>query len=613
MEIFRAPSKGLLKVCTSGRVLDRWIPFHLNRPCTIVMSDLTTSADRTLTIGNVSQFSEVKKTKDRSRSKVKDATATGPDATSASTRAGRGRGGHDSARGGRGRTERGRGGFRGTRGGAQVSTNGARAATGPTSVPTTESSAWDNTAASENNENAQNPAWEQQPVAQTGEPKVQKSFAVPQAATKKTWASVAKPAPAPAPPKPVTQAPVVPEERAPAPIETPAHEEVPETVAESEELPIPPVADEILEETQAAPEELSSFTPENPLEESGDELTPSKHDLTEDNVEHLPDVSAPPPTETAASIVASSRDIGSVVGVATPLSSAPQAPIGRPAIGGYAITAVKAAVTPHRSASFHRRLIEQQEAVVMPGNLAVDRAAVQFGSMGLNGDLDSDALDIDEDREEAETRTQPPQHSPVAQPRASLPPAPRQLAPPAEAPSQETHSTPKQAPGLPPVPQPQNIPPHQQSPQSQLGPQTMQQQGSQTGQQYGQFGRYGQGGIQSEPSAPAQKPYDPFGQQASQPTQFDNYSSQAQAQAQASSQPLQQPQSQTGAFSSAPNEYSYTSEQQRNAYNYYQNYNQQSATSQQEAGSTQQRTGSAFGTGPSDSSFPPTQPQQVSA
>lgn len=579
------------------------------------MSDLTTSANRTLTIGNVSQFSEVKKTKDRSRSKVKDVTATGPDATPASTRAGRGRGGHDSARGGRGRTERGRGGFRSTRGGAQTSTNGARAATGPTSVPTTESSAWDNTAASENNENAQNPAWEQQPVAQTGEPKVQKSVVVPQAAAKKTWASIAKPAPAPAPPKPVTQAPVVPEERAPAPIETPAHEEVLETVAESEELPIPPVADEIPEEIQAALEELSSFTPENPLDESGDELTPSKHELTEDNVENLPDVSAPPPTETAASIVASSRDIGSVGGVATPLSSAPQAPIGRPAIGGYATTALKAAVTPHRSASFHRRLIEQQEAVVMPGNLAVDRAAVQFGSMGLNGDLDSDALDIDEDREEAETRTQPPQHSPVAQPRASLPPAPRQLAPPAEAPSQETHSTPKQAPGLPPVPQPQNIPAHQQSPQSQLGPQTMQQQGSQTGQQYGQFGRYGQGGIQSEPSAPAQKPYDPFGQQASQPTQFDNYSSQAQAQAQAqaSSQPLQQPQSQTGAFSSAPNEYSYTSEQQRNAYNYYQNYNQQSATSQQEAGSTQQRTGSAFGTGPSDSSFPPTQPQQVSA
>jgi hypothetical protein len=54
----------------------------------------------------------------------------------------------------------------------------------------------------------------------------------------------------------------------------------------------------------------------------------------------------------------------------------------------------------------------------MPGNREVDRAAVQFGAFNLNGGED----DIDGDREEAETRAQPPADSPVAQPRTSLPP-----------------------------------------------------------------------------------------------------------------------------------------------------------------------------------------------
>ena len=55
----------------------------------------------------------------------------------------------------------------------------------------------------------------------------------------------------------------------------------------------------------------------------------------------------------------------------------------------------------------------------MPGNREVDRTAVQFGAFNLNGSGDED---VDGDREEPETRGQPPQHSPVA-PRASLPPA----------------------------------------------------------------------------------------------------------------------------------------------------------------------------------------------
>lgn len=573
--------------------------------------DLQNTIER-ITEGNVSQFAEVKKSKDRSRSKVKETLTPGTEATGSSSRGTRGRGGHDSLRGGRGRTERGRGGFRGSRGGAHAPTNGTRA-TGPTSVPTFESSAWDTPAPAENVENNHAAAWDQPATTQTVEVEAPKSNASPQSGAKKTWASMfAKPKPTPAPPKPAAQAPpgLNLEDHDVETAEIPVHEVAPEKVVEAEELPIPPAADEVPEELETTPEDLSNFTPEKSKDGSAGELTPSKDELTEDNVEHIPDASQPAPTETAASTVASSRDISSIGGLSAPMSNAPQAPIGRPVMGGYATTAYKAAGTPIRSASFQRRLIEQQEAVVMPGNHAVDLAAVQFGSMGLNGDVDADALDVDEDREEAETRTQPPQHSPVTQPRAALPPAPRQAAPAAEPPSQEILPTPKQAPGLTAAPQ-QPLSINQQSPQNPLATQAMQQQGSQSGQQYGQFGRYGQGGLQSEPSASAQKPYDPFGQQAAQSNQFDGYPTQSQAQSQAQ----QQGQSQGSAFSSAGNDYSsqyYTSDQQRNAYNnYYQTYNQQNAASQQEAGSAQQRTGSAFGSGPAESSFPPSQPQQA--
>jgi hypothetical protein len=239
--------------------------------------------------------------------------------------------------------------------------------------------------------------------------------------------------------------------------------------------------------------------------------------------------------------------------------------------------------------------MEQQEAVVMPGNHAVDRAAVQFGSLGLG---DSSDLDVDEDREEAETREQPPQHSPVAQPRAALPPAPRQ-APPAAETQQEPIPTPKQAPGLPPAPQQQSF--AQQSPSNSLGGQTMQNQGSQN-QRYDQFGRYGQAGMQSEAAAPPQKPYDPFGQQipSQQSNQYDYSGQQSQAQ------------SQSAAFSSAPDNFSsqYLTSEQRYQ-NYYGGYGQQGTPSQQEAGTAQQRTGSAFGSGPNDSAFSQSQQQQV--
>lgn len=426
-------------------------------------------------------------------------------------------------------------------------------------------------------------------------------------AAKKTWASMfaaPKPAPAPAVPKaaPKPAPAAAPETPSQVPDGTPANDVPQEPPVPAEEVPTPPVAEKAVETPPAVPNDTPKKTPEKGTEVATPDvtLTPSGDQLTQENVEHLPDESHPPPTETAFSTVASSKDIGSAV--ATPLNGPTQAPIGRPAIGGFQTTALKATTgTPHRSASYQRRLVEQQEAVVMPGNHAVDRAAVQFGSMGLGDGSDPD---VDEDREEAETRTQPPQHSPVAQPRASLPPAPRQAPPQAEAQPQEALPTPKPAPGLPPAPQHQ--PPLQQSPSNPLS-HAMQPQGSQSNQPYNQFARYGQPGIQSEASAPPQKPYDPFGQQIPQSNQSQSHAyDYAAQQSQAPSQP--------GAFSSAPDNYpSYLTAEQRAQYqNYYGSYGQPIAQTQQEAGSAQQRTGSAFGSGPTDSTYAQGQMQQVS-
>jgi len=413
------------------------------------------------------------------------------------------------------------------------------------------------------------------------------------------------PAPKPAAPKPAAKPAPPPEDPIPVSTETPASEVAQEAAVEAEDLPIPPVADEVVAEPPVPVEDTSKLTPDKLPDTVGPELTltPSKDELTKDNVEHLPDESHPPPTETAASTVASSKDIGSLASVATPLGTPHQAPIGRPALGGFQTSALKATSAANRSASFQRKLVEQQEAVVMPGKHAVNQAAVQFGSLGLNGDADADNLDVDEDREEAETRTQPPQHSPVAQPRAALPPAPRQVAP--TEPQPQDIPTPKQAPGLPPPPQQQSL--SQQSPPASIAAQAMQNQGSQSNQPYNQFGRYPQAGIQPEVTAQQQKTYDPFGQQAPQPSQYDY-----------PGQQHNQSHSQIGGFSSAPDafasQYS-TSDQQRLAYQQYYGatYGQQGTPSQQEAGTAQQRTGSAFGSGPNDSTFSQSQPQQQQA
>lgn len=503
--------------------------------------------------GTISQWGEVKKkTVDRSRSKVKDASNNATDAGTGSIRGTRGRGGFEGR--GRGRGDRARGG----RGGRAGFANGTR--TVSAAAPAAESTgAWDTNAtaaaattteavggwdAAESTPATTEGAWgtkkeatngnawettESAPAASTGAwetaetttPAVKetpsngdaptteepKSSVIP-TGSKKGWASLfAKPTPPPAPKKVVPPPAPVPEE--PKPVEEPVPE--PEVAAPE------PVAEEVPEPVEVAPEA--------PLSE-GDAttLTPTKDELTETNLEQLPDESHPPATATAASTVASTQDPHST------LNSVVGAP--RPPISGYAATAFKATATPTRSASFQRRVLEQQEAVVMPGNHAVDRAAVQFGSMGLNGTPDED---LDDDREEAETRAQPPQHSPVA-PRASLPPAPAQQAEPVQ--------VARPAPGLPPAPQ-------QPSP-------------SQAAQNDFYYGH---------PS----KPYDPFSQQPSQHPSQEPFANQAPAQP---------------AVTSAASEYSpfYSADQQRNAYNSFYSYGQS-----QEPVSAPHRAASGFG------------------
>lgn len=582
-----------------------------------------------ITQGSVSQFAEVKKTKDRARSRVKeDASAAGA-TDRGSVRGGRGRGGAESARGGRGRgSDRGRGGFRGGRGG-HATTNGAPKDTAATSVPTTESSAWDTPAITE----AANGGWDTAAAGPTKEASTEggqsasgtgvtaegtpaaasegmKSSLIPESGPKKSWASMfsqLKPAPVPAPAKQApapSQAPST--SRPPAELvaqsEVPAAQEMPaetHTLPEPESEPAAPQLEEPVAETMPEP------SPSNPPSVAGADVTvaPSKVPLTEENVEHLPDESHAPATHTAASTVGSvdTRNL-------TPLSTSQPGSIGsRPPIGGFAASAHRAAGLGGRSASFQRRVQEQQEAVVMPGHNAVDRAAVQFGSMGLNGEP---GPDVDEDREEPETQ-QALQHSPPSQPRTSLPPAPAQAQ---EASRPTGLPTPKQQPpGLPPASQ-QN---QQQIQEATMAPGLTQDQ-AQPNPNYNQYAQYGQTAMQQDSGAQQQKPYDPYGQQAHS-GQYDPYGTR-----QPHSQPMQhQPgQGGFGALSSAPSDYQsyYTSnDQQRNAYNQYyggyapQDGRGQTGSLQQDAGLGQQRSASGFGAGPNESAYASQAQQQVSS
>lgn len=396
----------------------------------------------------------------------------------------------------------------------------------------------------------------------------------------RSWASIFnKPAPAPSPPKIIPVAPtheaIVEESIAPAPI--------------LEELDIaalpPPILAEVTNmEIPSTPPMPEAFS------EPPTEITPSKDELTETNLEQVLDTSGPPASATAASTAASTVDPRVAAGSSTPLHATQQQSTSRPPLGGYATSAYKAAGLTGRSGSFQRKILEQQEAVVMPGKHAADRTVVQFGSMGLNGTTDD--MDVDSDREEAETRAQPPQHSPVA-PRAALPPATLQQPFPSQPPVSEPLPTLKQAPGLPPVNQ---QPAAQQTTQPTVG-EPGSQPASQSNFAYNQFNnRYGPQTGQPEAAAPVQKAYEPFGQQMQQSQlQYDGYPSVSQAPAPAS---VPQAQGHLGGYSSAANDTSsyYTSDNQRNAYqNHYGNYGQQSQQSPQDAGASQQRIGSAFG------------------
>jgi hypothetical protein len=431
--------------------------------------ELRTTTNSALTfIGTISQWGEVKKKHEK---KPKESAASSSE--TASSR-GRGRGNFESRGRGRG-TERGARGTRGARVASQA--NGTKHTSKPIEdgwvapAATTEATGgWDS--APTNGETPSTNAWSANEPGQdalsslaTDEPKPAPA-AAPPGKKAGTWASLLAKSPAPKP-APASVPTAQPEETHTAAASVPVGQDssLPEPIV------LPPIEPQIVED---GPSEL----PSAPHSETAVDVTPSKDELTETNLEQLPDVSHPPTSQTAASTTASTLDpLAQVENAKTPV---------RP-VSGYAATALKATGGAGRSASFVRKVMEQHEAVVMPGNHAVEKTAVQFGKMGLNGDGD---VDVDEDREEPETRTQLPDDSPAA-PRASLPPSlpETQASGPIDLqPAPEAQPIPRQAPGLPPAPQQ----PQQAAPTTAPG--------------FPESYRYGQG----------QKAYDPFGQPPSQ-------------------------------------------------------------------------------------------------
>ncbi|TVY27470.1 CUE domain-containing protein [Lachnellula hyalina] len=582
--------------------------------------DLETTVDH-ITDGTISQWGEVSKTK---KSKVKDATVTSfGDATNQPRGSRGGRAGFDTGRGrGRG-TDRGRGG-RG-RGASVAHTNGSRKENEVISIPTTETSAWDTAASNDAAPVWDTPASTEKPaedswgaaatgaVSSTATATTKVASSIIPDGVKKSWASIFAPAPAP--------------KKAAEPIEKYGISQIskdklandyprPAEPTKSEEpIELPTTASES-PIAQPAPVELASPSPVEPTTVIEPEIaiTPSKDELTEDNLEQLPDNSAPAPSATAASTTASSWDTRNVSGTPYSALQQGQAQAVRPAATGFQASALKATGTSARTPSYQRRVLDQEEAVRMPGNREVDRAAVQFGAFNLNG---SGEEDVDGDREEPETRGQPPQHSPVP-PRASLPPAS----------VSETFPTPKQPAGLPATSHPTGeysdkmfveshpdtikAAPGLPSPPSVSSTLGTSQPGPQANAQFSQYSRYAQGAQES--SSLPQKPYDAFSQQApSTQSPFEGYPTQP-GQSQAP------PSGQSGAFSSAPNDFSsyYTSDpQQRNAYQNY--YNQQygsqgqGAQGQQEGPASQQRSFSGYNGPQSEgpSQFPQSGTQQA--
>lgn len=366
-----------------------------------------------LSLGTISQWGEVSKKTKTTRPKTKDASSA-PVNTELSSSARNTRGGRASdgaPRGGRGRATTDRGG-RGGRARSTHPTNGSRPKDSQQlSVPTEESPAYKDDAANGIDDKKLVPAEKAAPV----EP------AKPAAPPVKTWASMLRQS---IPPPKVV--PAVPKEvPAPKPVEHVEPELVPEPALVEAE-PVKPEAEEKAEATPVVEQATPVAAPATA--EPVATIAPSQDELTETNLEQVVDVSQPPATDTAASTAADSWDPrqSPPSATATPLSAAQQQhQAQKTATSGFAASALKATterVAP-RTPSFQRRVLQQEEAVRMPGNREVDRAAVQFGAFNLDDDED-----IDGEREEPETRAQPPADSPVAVPRTSLPPASQPVA-----------------------------------------------------------------------------------------------------------------------------------------------------------------------------------------
>lgn len=359
-------------------------------------------------LGAISQWGEVSKTKKTPKPKAKDTptVATTEQATSTSRAS---RGGRTVSEGGRGRgraTERGgRGGTRGRA--AQPATGGPRNKENEQlSVPTEESSAWNTDAAKV----------ESQPAVTAEATPVEAPKSTAPAA--KTWASMLRQSTVPKPP--VQKEAPRPKPTEPSEVPTPTPAESNPTAPEAETTPVAQPAVAIIEEPA---------------------LPPPQDDLTKTNLAQVVDDSQPAATGTAASTAADSWDPrqSPISSNATPISAAHQQhQTQRAPISGYAASAMKATTErANRTPSYQRRVLDQEEAVRMPGNREVDRAAVQFGAFNLNGGDE----DVDGDREDAETRTQPPADSPVSHPRASLPPAHQAVAVPDSFSQQKTAAT----------------------------------------------------------------------------------------------------------------------------------------------------------------------------
>lgn len=576
-------------------------------------------------LGSISQWGEVSKPKkERAKPKGKSDTFTTTTAEFAPSGPRPARGGRavpEGGRGGRGRaTERGgRGGARGKSSAPAV--NGTRHKdSSELSVPTEEWNAWDNNKTAEASEHAAPEAAEPAAPAAPVTASAAKPAPSPENAPK-TWASMLRQSTAPKPaPKP-KEAPV------PKPAEAPI-----EPLPPAEPEPVEPEPPVVEKEPTPEPEEEPAPAPaaEVPTVVVPEvALPPSKDQLTETNLEQITDTSQPAPTGTARSEATDSWDPRAQApsATATPLSASQQQhQTQRAPSSGYIATATKATErTATRTPSHPRRILEQREAVRMPGNRdQVDRAAVQFGAFSLNGPIDDD---IDGDREEPETRPQPPEDSPVAHPRTSLPPAqpapvpeafpvqkPATLPPTGPAgmgfplyyvPSQTyvTDSAPAAAPTassqVPPTAPSQGTsysPPlypqlYEQSLMN-YAPAAVQPPTAPSAQQ--QFGRFGQPVPQEPASFQATKQFESFGQQqqataTAAQNQFEGgFPGQAQpAQPQAAGQP-------GGAFSSAPSDFSsyYTADQGRNAYNSYyvgQGFSQQQGAQGQQESSQSQR------------------------